>query len=1309
MKKRLYIIGMAVAMIFASCQEEKIVISNTNDDGAVAFSTESITPLSRVTGTSWDGDEVIGITMLSSSDNNVIDDNFEYSASISDGVTSFDPVGEIISFPVDGSAVDFVAYYPYQEEWSYEDNDMIWDISAQNGTAYAQENVDILVSNNLTNQTSGEQKLVFNHALSKVQITVSNYADTSIDNASFFEDLEGLTATLYTRSTQYNILEKKIVSSEDLKELAMVTEESGDDLIFTVIIAPGEVSDEIIFSNGDYSYSATLSLEAAASGTQYNFTATVGDKGLSILELTSDGEIAWDPQEESALSTDLEIVDNVYQIYSANGLKIFADLVNNGETSINGKLMNDINLEGSADNQWTPIGYASTQYAGTFDGGGFEVSGLYIDNSSSFYQGLFGYTKSATIKNLGVDGDVTGSQYVGGVVGSAERTPIINCYNKATVSGNMRVGGVVGNSVYTGSSVINCYNRGAVSGINNSNTNIGGIVGLAGTNSIVSSCYNSAVVSGDSDTGGVVGEVGSTVSVTLCYYDSSIFSGDGIGNGSGDVTGYLTKYMQSEEFVATLNYAVYTYNSANPNGIQACVWQVVDGGYPIFDFDSDYVGVDYFIDTDGTYLIYTATGLEKFATIVNNGSTSINGKLMNDIELSGTWTPIGTYPSDGNSTGCYAGEFDGNGYEVSGLYVSGGTSKGQGLFCAVYGGTVKNLTVSGEVISSTVNDAAGIAGYSYGATFENCHNKASVSGYRFVGGIVGYCASSTTFTDCSNAGTIYASEYNVGGIVGAMDNNTMVTNCYNTGQVSAGTKSVGGVVGLAISSTVINCYNTAQLSAGTTCYYVGGVVGYAESSSTVVNCYNSGQISGNFHNTGGVVGYAESSTVNNCYNSAAVSGNTHTGGVVGYSSSSSSTITLCYYDSNVYSGNGIGTGGGVVTGYSTTYMQSITMLYTLNNTAYTYNIDNPTATQACAWKELSGDYPTLDMDVIASSYIDASSCTMFGTGTAEDPYLIISADQLRDLSDDVSNSINYSGYYFKMSNNIDLGGEANEFTAIGSSSTSSFRGVFDGGGYEISGLYINTSADYQGLFGATSGATIKNLGVSGSVTAGGDTAINYVGGIVGYNAKSTVSSCYFKGEVVSSNCAYTGGIVGINYSYSTVTNCYNMGSVSGSRTSTFNIGGIAGFNNNSSVSNCYNMGSVYGESTTTSSSSVYIYSAGIVGYNSREVSNCYNTGSVSGKVDSPISSSAVRSGGIVGYNRGSSSSATVSDCIYDTSASGSAIGYSGTDSSSTNVSGSSTLISTMTGGSFSSTLGTDNWKEDYATQINNGYPILTWQ
>ena len=139
----------------------------------------------------------------------------------------------------------------------------------------------------------------------------------------------------------------------------------------------------------------------------------------------------------TALAAEEEIVS----ISTAEELAAFRDRVNSGEKNLNAKLTGDIQLTGA----WTPFnpssGYVTEAFAGTFDGGGHTVSGLFIEDSSSNGVGLFGTVNSATIRNLSVEGTVTasGSQFVGGIIGkTAGNVTIENCSFSGSVNSSKR-------------------------------------------------------------------------------------------------------------------------------------------------------------------------------------------------------------------------------------------------------------------------------------------------------------------------------------------------------------------------------------------------------------------------------------------------------------------------------------------------------------------------------------------------------------------------------------------------------------------------------------------------------------------------------------------------------------------------------------------------------------------------------------------------------------------------------------------------------------------------------------------------------
>ena len=130
-----------------------------------------------------------------------------------------------------------------------------------------------------------------------------------------------------------------------------------------------------------------------------------------------------------------------------------------------------------------------------------------------------------------------------------------------------------------------------------------------------------------------------------------------------------------------------------------------------------------------------------------------------------------------------------------------------------------------------------------------------------------------------------------------------------------------------------------------------------------------------------------------------------------------------------------------------------------------------------------------------------------GTGTAEDPYRIATAEQLLALSAAVNDgSVNgYPGTCFVLTEDIDLAGAA--WQSIGqmdladqSNVSCMFMGVFDGQGHTISNMTF--SSDYPivgaGIFGMNLGE-VKNLNAKNITVTCTDTFSNAVGAVVGYN------------------------------------------------------------------------------------------------------------------------------------------------------------------------------------------------------------------
>jgi len=192
----------------------------------------------------------------------------------------------------------------------------------------------------------------------------------------------------------------------------------------------------------------------------------------------------------------------------------------------------------------------------------------------------------------------------------------------------------------------------------------------------------------------------------------------------------------------------------------------------------------YMTAKNGYYEISTDKQLIWFAAYVNAGNTSANAKLMADITLSDTWTPINSF----------AGTFDGQGHTVKSVSVT--ASDCSGFFC-INSGTISNLIIGSGTISG-VGYVGGICGLNTG-TISNCANYASIVKFYY-------------------AITTYRT-YPAGGICGLNNgSNAKVANCFNAGSITVTNMGLGTVSGAVVSS-LGSAESGAQF---VNCYYLGG-------------------------------------------------------------------------------------------------------------------------------------------------------------------------------------------------------------------------------------------------------------------------------------------------------------------------------------------------------------------------------------------------------------------------------------------------------------------------------------------------------
>lgn len=531
------------------------------------------------------------------------------------------------------------------------------------------------------------------------------------------------------------------------------------------------------------------------------------------------------------------------------------------------------------------------------------------------------------------------------------------------------------------------------------------------------------------------------------------------------------------------------------------------------------------------------------------------------------------------------------------------------------GSLVGHIVADGELTIENVSSGAAV--YSH---YDD--------GTGYIGGLIGYVENATanslnlTITGVHNDGLVIGKDHNssvhnyVGGLVGGTSGLVSVTvaNSFNTGNIT-GSSYVGGLIGgvknptsnAGITLNITNAYNTGTIN-GSSRNNIGGLVGrievdYSMSSVEIRNCYNYGSVDGfAITNTSTTTLGQISFTPINCYylaeesNGFGMSATDFADGTVFALLRSGEDGEVWYqYDGDVYPDFTQDQGKTVIPAhvatlhYSENEIEKIpyvegeakalpsTHQYTdatifqgwFNNQNFTG--DAATEIPADANTNLNFYAKTKTIPVVDGCYQISDADMLFKFAELVNTQNSTYGSAKAKLTADIVVNQNVLG---TNNANVDADGSYNNaqaasafrvWTPIGTSSTSAFKGSFNGQGHTISGLYFNNSdADNVGLFGYTSGAVIiEGVGMVDSYFRGGQN----VGSIVAEGTKElTVTRSFNKGAVTGTD--NVGGLVGKN---GNVKFSYNMGSVTGNS----NVGGLVGSNTSAfKINGSYNVGLV---------------------------------------------------------------------------------------------------------------------------------------
>ncbi|MCL1946626.1 MAG: hypothetical protein FWF51_05670 [Chitinivibrionia bacterium] len=477
------------------------------------------------------------------------------------------------------------------------------------------------------------------------------------------------------------------------------------------------------------------------------------------------------------------------------------------------------------------------------------------------------------------------------------------------------------------------------------------------------------------------------------------------------------------------------------------------------------------LSNDGNY--FSGKTIKLGANIMLNDTT--NWKNWANNAPKNKWLPIKRFK----------GDFNGNGYVISGVYVN--SDETGGFFKIAYG-KIENLGITASYVKGGSGSFVDI--YPYNALY---FGVGILAGGNYYGEII----------NCYAIGNVEGDKY-VGGLVGGSSEKGTIRNSYAIANVSGNT-AVGGLIGIS------GRYDIISGGGG------GDIAG-----SDVNNCYASGRVNGDNY-VGGLIGTA-----------VLLSGN--------------GIISNCYYDKESSTqSSGVGNkpedSHYQQFGKTTEEMQSKVFVELLNTNAFR------SKNGARDWNYSVGNYPTLSKNVATNKHPNLTDFFDAGNGTAVSPYIVRTKKHLENLCTLVNIGFDFYEEFIDLKADISLNDTtnwkdwnntppANIWTPIGkyfggggsyfdgASYNKPFRGTFNGRGHIISGVYINNRQQYQALFGYMDGGEIKNIGIIASNIKGGNYSGGLVGGIGDYT--TNISNCYSNVIVPIDEygLSYYGGLAG---------------------------------------------------------------------------------------------------------------------------------------------------------------------------------------
>ena len=933
-----------------------------------------------------------------------------------------------------------------------------------------------------------------------------------------------------------------------------------------------------------------------------------------------------------------------YKIYYPDQLHQVRNYLN--QSGVVFKLMNDIDITewNTANNPgqgWEPIGVESSPFKGVFDGNNKTISGFSITRSTTNYVGFFGCISGATIKNLTIEGPVTGKNYVGAFVGKGVgNNTLTGLTHNGDVSGAGFVGHIAGS---LRGAISNATATGNVTG-STSDSYLGGIVGYSeGTNETT---INNAQMTGNitcssaSYVGGIAGK--STNPISNANYSGTIQGGQVTGGIVGNATAAVSNATTNGTVKGSSNVggivgqsddAALTscYSTCNVTGTGGCVGGVMGKGYANISHCSSFGNVSGSSSVGGVIGYYKVNKTDEIPELCRYHHTITNAygteheyytdKIISSTEGETKYSITNCYAVGNVVANTWAGGICGkaeNSYDIWKQTIQTSVRVGTSTSSNEYKNWTKtckgetqqlNITYEGDYL--TIYNYSAV---SYNVSFTDNYFSGNLQGGQYTGGVIGQAVKVSVTNNYSNA-NITGTQY-VGGIVGEIMTTSENLSYYDYDSSTPKTKLTVAPVCYLKSNMAINNSIIATSDAGRIYGNIGAskvTVGTNGNAAEDNRALYEGRLV-----LSGVtqeVVDSEKDGVNNgvAYFKLKANYISH-GWDFNDNWKNLDTETYPYKPwqaapPTVSSGTLI-SGNTSISGNSTD--GGTVYIKIGNNTEKSITCSGTSWTLSNIPALKSGEDVSLYTKVSGkeNSYRTLATVSFLGSGTESDPWRIYTAYDLQGV---------YKAGYYKQMNDINLASwiSANSSTAgwvpVGYNGTDPV--VYDGDNHKVTGLWINTTEDYTGLFSRFSSGTIRNLTVEATSkqVKGG----NYTGIVIGRIGTGTIQNVTATGNVSAKG--YVGGIAG--YTEGTTLSQLHY---SGRLTATGYVGGITSYAKNSTITEC--------EATNliiNASSSLYV--GGIVSYYFSTVSNStFSKCKVTGTINLTGTHSGARVGGLVG-------------------------------------------------------------------------------